>query len=518
MSTTGVTTSNDSSSAATNQRISNYISTYISRYCKLFQRSMSASNSSINIHDIISAITVDVSENASIYSNVFSNISTIPVLPCAPMTFPLGRLLQFNITPHFQHFAKIYGTGMSSGCGFHSVLNMLAGMNLVRESITGLPDLQTLLSTISSGNMLSYNEYPLVQYLNQTFQEIFHGELCTINNDVMDTVGVLADLIAPHVNPELIQFHLRTRDIMYKELDHDNNKIILHQVNVNNNYSDLFTYINRNVQNDIVDTEPVSIAPAITTRFAQDFYNITVSHDPNVITRCKKELIVWNIYYRKPVYVIFDLATMMSYFNANAGMMPTFNILDVKYKLVSVIEHRGLHYVNIFLNNGTGYVYDDMSLDVTKIDPKSINWTEVSVYCYVRDDSNREECDYELWENDILPETFASLKQKMSEAVISNPDVMEEIIEDIDEEESEYSSDSDVEEEDVEMMELDEEDMVPLDNAEEDDSDEDVPEEDEENVQYVPYDANVAENAEEIDEYMSDGSDGEIEEEDVEEQ
>lgn len=493
----------------------NAIAEYVKRYCELYLRTIYRNNTTIDFISDLQAVVSEINLNIDAYTNFFSNIHTISTLPEIPlMDFPQGRLLQYMVNPAIYKISKQYGTGCSSGCALHSLLNMFASMNILRESIVSvLPELSTLLNQIASGDMINYNEVLFVKAMRESFVEVLNNELCTVENDVMDTLGVFANMIAPYVNSEIIQFHLRTRDIRFKEVDMEKRVIIQNSFNTHLNFCDLMCYLNRSTPNSIVSYDVAENKQNIMERGLIDVCKLTNErYGMSEIEKAKKEMIVYNIFYKKPLYVIFDIATMVSYFNANSSPMMSFNVSGLKYKLVSVVEHRGMHYVNIFIKDGRGFVYDDLSLDVREINTGSINWSEVSVFCFMRNDGE--------WGNQNTPLTLFQMKENLVR--------MQEINRARNDFEEEESSESYEEEEDQECMCVNEdsEDIIidpaviddiianPIDYAPEEYSEEesDVSTEDEfeeeeedEDAGYIPYNADDAEMSE--NDYISECSD-----------
>ena len=481
----------------------NVIHSFINRLNELYFKSIYGNNTSINFHDDLRATIEDVRLNIDLYSNFLSEVHLIKNISDTPlMSLPQGRLLQFPFNNAIYRITDQYGTGCAAGCAFHSLLNMFASLNVFRESIVNtIPYIGELLNKISTGSMKLYNEALLVRALGQSFAELLHGELCTASNDVMDTLSVLANIFTPNINSEIIQFHLRTKDLVFKEIDYDNRKIIHNTFRLNINYSDVLSCLNRHIRNDLVETEVVQMKPAIIDKYTIDLFKLMHDQTSNdEIEKSKKELIVFNIYYKKPLYVIFDIATIISYFNTNVNALLTFNIQDVKYRLVSIVEHRGMHYVNIFIKDGKGIVYDDLSMDVYEISIDKINWTEVSVFCFMRSDGE--------WSDAKIPINLTQLKER----------IMQEKLYD------EHKFPNSDEEEDISEIDINEALDDPMccdyeidyenvsDNTDFDESS--TSEEEEEDIDdsdaYVPYNADC----EEIDanEYISECSDCEEEE------
>ena len=152
----------------------NAIAEYVKRYCELYLRTIYRNNTNIDFISDLQAVVSDINLNIDSYINFFSNIHTITDLPEIPlMDFPQGRLLQYVINPVIYKISKQYGTGCSAGCALHSLLNMFASMNVLRESIVSvLPELSTLLNQIASGDMMNYNEVLFVKAMRESFAAI----------------------------------------------------------------------------------------------------------------------------------------------------------------------------------------------------------------------------------------------------------------------------------------------------------------------------------------------------------
>ena len=497
----------------------NAIAEYVKKYCELYLRTIYRNNTVIDFRSDLQAVISDININIDAYTNFFTNLRIITAVPEIPlMDFPQGRLLQFSINPAIYTISKQYGSGCAAGCGLHSLLNLFASMNVLRESIVSvLPDLSNLLNQIASGQMLNYNELLFVKAMQESFMESLNNELCTTENDVMDTLGVFANMIAPCVNSEIVQFHLRTKDIRFKEVDLEKRVIVQNSFNTHFNFCDLMCYLNRYTPNSIVSNDIAENKQTIIERGLINMCKLTNErYSIQEIEKAKKEMIVYNIFYKKPLYVIFDIATMVSYFNANSSPMLSFNVSGLKYKLVSVVEHRGLHYVNVFIRDGRGYVYDDLSLDVKVIDIGNINWSEVSVFCFMRNDGE--------WGTQTTPLTLFQMKEnlvRMQELNKPRDSTSEEEYEEEIEEEEFQENDGvrdDSEEISIDPAVIDEIIENPIDYAvedyseeesdmsTEDESDESVEEEeDDEDVGYVPYNADDAETSE--NDYISECSD-----------
>ena len=217
-------------------------------------------------------------------------------------------------------------------CAIHSVMTLLSIIpEIIKYSKEKLPKLNKLLSEIVNGEMEIYNENEYFKELILVHQKLNNGELGTIDSDVIDVMRIFLNIILLQMPKNILLPFIRTSDKEYFNI-------------FELNYLDF----NSNI----------------------DIYNISCDNP-----RYKKYIIEKTMKDIKPKFILFDVCMIELVTEINNNFVEKFNIGDVKYNLIGVIENTGLHYITHIIFENTIYTYNDLSRNIV---PEKHNLENIS--------------------------------------------------------------------------------------------------------------------------------------------